>query len=276
MPERAGTPWTTFEIEAVVADYGDMLSAELVGERVIKAERRRALQQIIGRSHGSIEYKHQNISAVLELFGLPYIRGYKPARNYQRALAEAVEAQIVEGWLLRQLAAKPPKIAAPPEGLVFEPPPPRSDQPSPDDPVIGRMLRKHDPAERDRRARALGDAGELFLYEAERNRLSALGRDDLAGQVRWVAKEDGDGAGYDILSFSRDGAERWLEVKTTNGPQATPFWLTENERRVSEERPDVFRIARLYDFSRAPAAYRIRPPLEHHVRLTPASYRAGF
>ena len=276
MPEHASVPWTAFEIEAVVADYGDMLSRELAGRTVVKAERNLALQQIIGRSRGSIEYKHRNISAILELFGLPYIRGYKPARNYQRALAEAVETQIVEGGHLRRLAAEPPKIAAPPACLIFGQPPPRSGQPPPDDPVIGRMLRKHDPAERDRRARALGEAGESFLCEAERNRLSALGRDDLAERIRWVAKQDGDGAGYDILSFSRDGAERWLEVKTTNGPQTTPFWLTENERRVSEERRDVFRIVRLYDFSRAPAAYRIKPPLEQHVWLTPASYRAGF
>ena len=276
MSERAGTPWTGFEIEAIVADYGDMLRAELAGERVVKAERNRALQRIIGRSRGSIEYKHQNISAILMLFGLPYIRGYKPASNYQRALFEAVETQLVKGRLLRRCAIEPPAIDAPPAGLAFGQPPARRDRPPPDDPVIGRMLRKHDPAERDQRARALGEAGERFLYEAEQNRLSALGRDDLAQRVRWVAKEDGDGAGYDILSFSKDGNERWLEVKTTNGPQTTPFWLTENERRVSEERQDVFRIARLYDFSRVPAAYRIRPPLDHHVWLTPASYRAGF
>ena len=129
---------------------------------------------------------------------------------------------------------------------------------------------------RDARARALGEAGEAFLYQAEQNRLSAHGRDDLAGKVRWVAKEDGDGAGYDILSFSKRGDVRWLEAKTTNGPATTPFWITENERRVSEERPDVFRLARLYDFSRTPAAFRLKPPLTEHVRLAPTQYRATF
>ncbi len=276
MPERSGASWTDFEIEVIVADYGDMLRAELAGEPVVKVERNRALQEVINRSHGSIEFKHRNISAVLELLGLPYISGYKPARNYQHALFEAVEAHLAKGRLLHELATKPPTIAVPPESLVFGPPPARRDQPAAGDAVIGRMLRKYDPAERDQRARALGEAGERFLYEAEQNRLSAEGRDDLAGRVRWVAKEDGDGAGYDILSFSRDGGERWLEVKTTNGPQTTPFWLTENERLVSEERRDVFRIARLYDFSRAPAAYQIRPPLDQHVWLTPTNYRAGF
>ena len=125
-----------------------------------------------------------------------------------------------------------------------------SDKPYAANRRLDRLVRKFDAARRDARARALGEEGESFLFQAEQNRLSEIGRDDLAGKVRWVAKEDGDGAGYDILSFSRYGDERWLEVKTTNGPATTPFWITENERRVSEDRPDVFRLARLYDFSR--------------------------
>ncbi len=66
------------------------------------------------------------------------------------------------------------------------------------------------------------------------------------------------------------------EVKTTNGPATTPFWITANERRVSEERPDVFRLARLYDFSRTPAAFQLKPPLTDHVRLAASQYRATF
>ncbi len=142
--------------------------------------------------------------------------------------------------------------------------------------ALYRLVKKYDPALRDARARALGEAGEEYLFQAEQNRLSEVGRDDLAGKVRWVAKEDGDGAGYDILSFSKRGEERWLEVKTTNGPDTTPFWITANERRVSEERADVFRLTRLYNFSRAPSAFRLRPPLTDHVRLSVTQYRASF
>ena len=104
-------------------------------------------------------------------------------------------------------------------------------------PDIHTIIRRFDPAVRDARARALGEAGEEFVFQAEQNWLSSNGRDDLAVKVRWVAKEDGDGAGFDILSFSRRGEKRWLEVKTTNGPSTTPFWISENERRVSEENP---------------------------------------
>jgi hypothetical protein len=47
--------------------------------------------------------------------------------------------------------------------------------------------------------------------------------------------EDGDGAGFDVLSFEPDGRERLIEVKTTNGTAATPFFLTRNEMSVAGE-----------------------------------------
>ncbi len=42
------------------------------------------------RSEGSVEFKHQNISAVLIELGQPYIKGYLPRFNYQQILKEAI------------------------------------------------------------------------------------------------------------------------------------------------------------------------------------------
>lgn len=276
MLESAGKPWTTLEIEAVVADYLDMLRAELTGSMVVKAVHNRALQVKIGRSKGSIEYKHQNISAVLEKLGLPFIKGYKPARHYQRALFEITLSRLEENGLYDILSGTRETGTVPYRVLSYEDAPQMEDEPEIDDPAICHMVRKFDPAERDARNRFLGEKGEAFLFQVEQDWLSTSGRDDLAAKVRWVSKEDGDGAGYDILSFSRQGEERWLEVKTTNGPSTTPFWLSENERRVSEKHRDVFRLVRVYDFSRRPTAYRLKPPLGDKVRLVPTQYRAGF
>ena len=276
MPENTGTPWTRPEIEAIVAEYMAMLQTELTGGRIVKAERNRALQELTGRSRGSIEYKHQNISAVMSEFGLPFVRGYKPARNYQRALFEAVDAHLRARGLHDSLAATASMGVASPSDLVYQPAPILSSVQKRIDPDIHTIIRRFDPAVRDARARALGEAGELFVFQAEQNWLSSNGRDDLAAKVRWVAKEDGDGAGFDILSFSRRGEERWLEVKTTNGPPTTPFWISENERRVSEDNPDTFRLTRLFDFSRQPGAFRLKPPLTNHLRLLPSQYRATF
>ena len=276
MPENTGTPWTRPEIEAIVADYMAMLQTELTGGRIVKAERNRALQELTGRSRGSIEYKHQNISAVMLEFGLPFVRGYKPARNYQRALFETVDAHLRAHGLHDSLAYTASMGVASPSDLVYQPAPILSTEQKKIDPDIHTIIRRFDPALHDARARALGEAGELFVFQAERNWLSSNGRDDLAARVRWVAKEDGDGAGFDILSFSRRGEERWLEVKTTNGPPTTPFWISENERRVSEDNPDAFRLTRLFDFSRQPGAFRLKPPLTNHLRLLPSQYRATF
>ena len=110
----------------------------------------------------------------------------------------------------------------------------------------------------------------------ERRRLAQAGRLDLAGRVRWVSQEDGDGAGYDILSFDGAGRERLIEVKTTCGVKTTPFFLTSNERSLADERPADFRLYRLYEFAQAPKLFKLRSPLQQAILLEPATYRASF
>jgi hypothetical protein len=141
---------------------------------------------------------------------------------------------------------------------------------------LDRLVRKFDPADRDDRNRALGLSGEETILLFERKRLTDAGMPELAGKIRWVSQEDGDGAGYDIRSFDFSGYERLLEVKTTRGYQKTPFYLSRNELEFSEERPDAFRIVRLYDFARVPRAFELSPPLNKVVRIRPESYKASF
>lgn len=93
-----GTDWSEGELDLIVADYFRMLQAELAGENYSKAEHRGSLLALIKRSKGSVEFKHQNISAVLQDLSLPWITGYKPRSNYQGALLRTIE---------RQLAAQP-------------------------------------------------------------------------------------------------------------------------------------------------------------------------
>ena len=97
-----------------------------------------------------------------------------------------------------------------------------------------------------------------------------LGRKDLAAKVEWVADRVGDGFGYDIVSFADDGTPVFIEVKTTKGPITTPFFVTENERRVAAEKRDTFRIYRLFGFGTDSKVYRISEPLE--TSLLPAHY----
>ena len=132
---------------------------------------------------------------------------------------------------------------------------------------------KFDAAGRDAANRALGRAGEARIVEHERAALTGVGRADLARRVRWVADEDGDGAGYDIASFLPDGGPRLIEVKTTNGLERTPFHITPNELAVAEARREDWHLVRLWNFARDPRAFELRPPLEAYVALTPTSFR---
>ena len=281
--------WSDNEIDAIVGDYFDMLRHEQTGQVFKKAEHRRMLMDTISRSEGSIERKHMNISAVMAALSLPYIEGYKPYRNYQKALFEAVEARLGKDRGFHALLTgesvaagrESPDPLAEPDIAFDDAPPPRE---TPAQEILGdirRIIRRFEPpAERDARNRNLGKAGEALVFDVERRRLDELGRKDLSDRVRWVAREDGDGYGFDILSFDGTGdeanRERWLEIKTTNGPRTTPFFITNNELCVSRERPDVFRIVRLYDFQRQARAYRLEPPLEEHVWLSPTIYRASL
>lgn len=270
-----GTDWTDREIDLIVADYFDMLRLELARDSYVKSHRNVALQQLTGRSHGSIERKHQNISAVLVKLGRPWIRGYKPLANIQRALMDGIERYLDarrDGFI--DQTGLPAGVAEAP--LFIEPAPALVAVGDDDPPPLRRLIRKFDPAERDARNRDLGRRGEEAVLRAEHARLREAGRDDLARKVRWVSEEDGAGAGYDVLSFRVSGEERLLEVKTTTGHQTTPFFLTENERAVSVERADEFRLVRLYDFARTPRAFELVPPLEDSVILRPTAYRASF
>lgn len=73
-----------------------------------------------------------------------------------------------------------------------------------------------------------------------------------------------------------EGRERLIEVKTTNGISRTPFFLTRNEKAFADERPDAFRLLRLYDFAKAPRAFELTSPLEDAVRLDTETWKASF
>jgi hypothetical protein len=268
--------WSDREIDLIVADHLAMLRMEIAGQAFVKSHRNKALQLLIHRSHASIEFKHCNISAVLERLGMPTIAGYKPRANFQKALIDGIERHLGAGQpAMLDEAVIAPMSSSSQLSIVDAPSAPRADQPA-TTVALERLLRKFDPAERDAHNRALGANGEERVFHSERHRLIGLGREDLARRVRWVAREDGDGAGYDIRSYSGDGRERLLEVKTTLGHERTPFHISSNELRFADERPDAFILMRVYDFARNPRAFELRPPLGDHVRLRPTSYQASF
>jgi Domain of unknown function (DUF3883) len=266
--------WTDGELDHIVADYFLMLNDEAGGVSFNKAQHNRVLRSNIDRSEGSIEFKHQNISAVLQQLGLPRIRGYLPAANYQKAIIAAIDRYLTQNPVALHPERAVSGLAERP-GLFVETPPallpvaPRKEE-------IERLVRKFNPVERDFRNRKLGREGEELVLHFERERLKQRDRPDLAKKIRWISEEDGDGAGYDILSFDEKGKKRFLEVKTTVGADTTPFYITRNELSLSSERPEAFRLCRVFDFSIRPRMFELAPPLTNFIHLSPLSYEASF
>ena len=91
----------------------------------------------------------------------------------------------------------------------------------------------------------------------EKARLIHAGRERLAAQVERISETQGDGAGFDILSFDEDGRDRFLEVKTTRYGKDTPFYATANEVRYSEESAAQYHLYRCFGFGRAPKLYTL-------------------
>jgi hypothetical protein len=180
--DKIGKPWNDDELDAIVADYFSMLRAELSRQPYVKSHHSAVLIRQIGRSHRSVEFKHQNISAVLEEMGLPWIVGYKPKRNYQASIFGAIDRYLSshEDVVYHQL---PPKaLAAADDGVTFVDAPNlefRSNRPW----QLERLVRKFDPVERDLRNRSLGRAGEEFVLEIEKKKLERFQRPDLARVV---------------------------------------------------------------------------------------------
>ncbi|GAA3722420.1 DUF3883 domain-containing protein [Sphingomonas cynarae] len=275
--------WTDQQNDAIVADYFAMLADDEAGRPYSKAEHNCRLQEAISRPRGSIEYKHQNISAVLKGLGEDWIPGYKPAFNFQGSLVDAVARWLATypTWLSPEtrlsLAGGSSSRVQETPALWIGPPPTLGNAPPPDElEQMQHIARRFDVAERDARNRALGRAGEERIVRHERSSLAAGGRDDLADRVRWVSEQDGDGAGYDIASFEIDGRPRLIEVKTTNGWERTPFYISRNELAVADERRRDWCLVRLWNFARDPRAFELRPPLDAHVSLMPTSFQASF
>ena len=277
--------WGRQECKAIVTDYFSMLHKEVRGEKYSKSEHRRMLMsQLQGRNQGAIEFKHQNISAVLSQLGRLTIKGYRPAWNYQRLLVDVVEeylnaheqlVQSTEEMLVSKLPVSPITSTA----NIWEDAPERDlvkfQKQAENTPSF--TARNLDFSQLEIRNRKLGELGEAFVLEIERQRFLSIGKPDLAAEVQWSSKDVGDGLGYDIRSFDEGGyQEKFIEVKTTNAGKYQPFLISRNEVSFSKISSSQYSLYRIFQFSDTPRIYRLDGDVSGLVNLTPTNYRASF
>lgn len=275
--------WSVDEVEIVVTDYLTMLDAELRGSSYNKAEHNRELRKLLpARSRGSIEFKHQNISAALLEIGFPYVDGYKPLSNFQSLISEVLERQIAQRpefvAVVASTVTKPEVV--PPRvadflALLVDPPEREKKLPRVNQPTFRpkkRTLLNY--LELEARNASLGGAGERLVLEFEHHRLLRAGKKTLAERVEHIANTLGDGAGYDIHSFENDGRDRLIEVKTTRFGAFTPFFATSNEVAFSDLRSADFHLCRLFHFETKPKLFFLSGSLHRTCDLEPAIYQA--
>ena len=272
------TAWSNAEVGATVASYLEMLRREVSGQPYVKSQFRKSLLPLLSkRSESAIEFKHQNISAVLMKLGLRPIRGYQPAHNYQQSLVPEVQRQLSSSPSLVELilaeALRAPDRAL--EGSL--------DFTSASTPTIifpehsgtsPARITRPDYAAVEARNRALGLAGELAVADLEHRRLVKAGKSKLAARIDHVSLTDGDGHGFDILSFEETGQERLIEVKTTRSRAETPFFVSRNELKVSRDRADVYHLVRVFNFGQVPGWFPLRGSLDTSCVLEPNDFMA--
>lgn len=274
--------WSKIEVALIVADYFDMLIKELTRIPYRKADHRRQILPLLNkRSEGSIEFKHQNISAILINLGKPYITGYLPRYNYQNLLEDEVidylihhseiESyfhQFVEKDLIKsQIRLDFEKIIVTPPVIVsvLEP----------------KSIFKHKQfitnyLEREQSNKVLGLYGEEIVIEYEKWNLTRLGHNKLADKVEWISKEVGDGAGFDILSKNLNGTDKYIEVKTTRLGKETPFFYSSNELQFSIEKASDYHLYRLFNAENDAKLFQKKGALNSICKSVPTMYKGFF
>jgi len=276
--------WSKKEVEIIVEDYFEMLEKELQGIPLNKTDHRKVFStQINGRTDGSIEFKHQNISAILAKVGQPFIKGYKRMSNYQQILEE----QVIRALQNHESQLRPLFEA------FSEQAAPKAPYSKPDDykscledgPVSSSYTEMREPSyktsfvnylEKEQNNRTLGFSGEQFVFDYEGWRLKDIGRGDLVDQIEWVSRQRGDGAGYDILSRNADGSDRFIEVKTTKLPKESPIFVSVNEVFFAASHAEDFYLYRVFNFNSQKKLFIRQGNYEDFCFLRPVVFKGMF
>jgi hypothetical protein len=273
--------WSNIEVDLIIADYFAMLYKELSGIKYVKSQHRAALIKLLdNRSNGSIEFKHQNISAVLIKLGLPFIKGYMPRYNYQRALEERVinhlkdQRQIIEPKFMAFATEVPTGAIAYNFSSILTTPPVKNILLEPEIKYERKPI-KINYLEREQNNTLLGQRGEELVIEYEKWTLIQAGKASLADKIEWVSQSD-DGAGFDILSKHVNGKDKYIEVKTTKLSKEAPLFFSKNEYEFSQENETNYHLYRVFDFAKDPKMFFLKGDFDSFCHKEAIQYKGYF
>ena len=130
-------------------------------------------------------------------------------------------------------------------------------------------------------SKKVGDAGENYVYEYERNKLKKLGMSNLADSIVKQYEDLSYFPGYDIQSFDEKGNKIFIEVKSTKGKNKSFFEISENEIKVAKELGESYYIYQVTSALTDPKISTVISNLHGYqdqdkVLIEPMLYRVTF
>src|SRR5690606_19592288 len=110
----------------------------------------------------------------------------------------------------------------------------------------------------------------------EKWRLINIGKESLADKIEWVAKTQGDGLGYDILSKNANGTDRFIEVKTTKLGKDAPIFFSKTEYDFSSFNSASYFLYRVFNFNKAPKVFIVNGKYDDFCSYGPVKFKGLF
>jgi hypothetical protein len=130
--------------------------------------------------------------------------------------------------------------------------------------------------EREQNNRKLGMIGEEIVLEYEKRKLISSGKEKLAESIEWVSREQGDGAGFDILSRYPNGKDKYIEVKSTKLSKEAPFYFTRNELHFSSQHAQDYHLYRLFNLNEEAKMFIKKGDLSTICHAVPITFQGYF
>lgn len=130
--------------------------------------------------------------------------------------------------------------------------------------------------EKEQKNRQIGELGEELVIQYEKWSLIKIGKEKLADSVEWISKEQGDGAGFDILSKFPNGMDKYVEVKSTKLSKETPFFFSRNELDFSVAHASYYHLYRLFNLDEDPKIFIKKGSFNTICKSTALTFKGYF
>jgi len=118
-----------------------------------------------------------------------------------------------------------------------------------------------------RKDKQLGKSGESFVLEFENYKLTTMRK-----KAVWVSENQGDGLGYDILSYDERGNKKYIEVKTTRYEENTLFYISASELAAAKKYGQQYYLYRVFKFGTENRISMYQGYRVEQLCTTPSSY----